>query len=352
MSIFYLFGKIVIILLNPKNCLRIMNEFTFRYQKTPLEPFSFLHWSKGYIFSRLERTSPLTFQKCFVVAMNGSKIFVRATFEKQTVEADTFPLTITVNCFALPGSQELANIPVDHLKRSLQTEIDRYLGLDDNYSGFYKLITDYDQFSHYLPFLSGYRLSGVLSLDWMPIYAFLSTNTTLKSYYLFLDNITSYWGHKISYNNQELLSLPLLDDLIYIDEIQFRKTKIGYRAKYFPLIINTLVKEPLYWANSVNTFSERYKFLLSIKGLGEYSARTTLLYGLKDYSVAFVDSFIRSLMHEFFYLTKETSVKVIYTFLEEHFHPYQGLLLDWLTAVKMLENNNNSEIKIKQTYDY
>ena len=57
-------------------------------------------------------------------------------------------------------------------------------------------------------------------------------------------------------------------------------------------------------------------------------------------------------MHEFFSLPKETSVKVIYTFLEEHFHPYQGLLLDWLTAVKMLENNNNSEIKIKQTYDY
>ena len=200
--------------------------------------------------------------------------------------------------------------------------------------------------------LAGYRLSSLLSLEWMPIYAFLSTNTTLKSYYLFLDNIINYWGSKISYKNQELVSLPLLDDLLYVDEIQLRKTKIGYRAKYFPLMISKLVNNPLYWARSANNFSERYKFLLAIKGIGDYSARTTLLYGPKDYSIAFVDSFIRSLMYEFFSLPKETSINKIYTFLEEHFSPYQGLLLDWLTAVKMFDTNNNSELKIKQAKNF
>lgn len=329
-----------------------MNEFTFSYQKTPIEPFSFINWSKGYIFSRLEKISQNVFQKCFTASINSSKIFVKAIFEKKTVEANTSPLTIKISCFPIDESKSIEDLQIENLKSYLQAEINRYLGLNDDYSNFYKIIKEYEQFSQFIPLLAGYRLSSVLSLEWMPIYAFLSTNTTLKSYYLFLDNIINYWGSKISYKNQELVSLPLLDDLLYVDEIQLRKTKIGYRAKYFPLMISKLVNNPLYWARSANNFSERYKFLLAIKGIGDYSARTTLLYGPKDYSIAFVDSFIRSLMYEFFSLPKETSINKIYTFLEEHFSPYQGLLLDWLTAVKMFDTNNNSELKIKQAKNF
>ncbi len=100
------------------------------------------------------------------------------------------------------------------------------------------------------------------------------------------------------------------------------------------------------WISKSKNTPEKLSFLTSLPGIGSYSARATLLYGLREYSVAFVDVYIRKLLHFFFGLDSKISEKKIFHFLDENFAPFQGLTIDWLSAIFPLANQSD-EFQIK-----
>ena len=77
-----------------------------------------------------------------------------------------------------------------------------------------------------------------------------------------------------------------------------------------PEMVNSLVTENTF-KNLIENYDQNsdkrivLKQLQKMKGIGDYSARCILLYGLRDYSVGFVDSFIKILMNKYFKIDKK-----------------------------------------------
>ena len=52
----------------------------------------------------------------------------------------------------------------------------------------------------------------------------------------------------------------------------------------------------------------------------------------------FVDSYVKFLMKEYFGIDKDITNPSLLKLLDEKFNPYQGLLIDWLTAIHSVVN--------------
>lgn len=314
-----------------------MQVLKFSFQLQPKYTFSFYDWSRGYVFDRLEKIDQTTFQKTIVLQFNGTVLYALIRLTKQNTVADTLPVSVSVSLKGdFNDSIHSKSITVDEkeIKKTIITKITEYLGISEDLSQFYDMLASYKNIQPYINQFKGYRLSSVLTREWMPLLAFLTTNTTVKNYYSYLKHFKLHWGNKLSFNNQIVTFLPSINDLLVnkLEEHHFRAIRLGYRSKFLPSILRKLHKFPLEWASTATIVDEKLNFLMSLPGIGSYSARTTLLYGLREYTIAFVDVYVRKVLNYFFNLTVKSENK-IYHFLDDNFAPYQGLVVDWLTAI-------------------
>ena len=64
---------------------------------------------------------------------------------------------------------------------------------------------------------------------------------------------------------------------------------------------------------------------------------------MRKYSIGFVDSFVKIVMNHYFQTDLKISNKSLLAFLDKKFYPYQGLIVDWLTAVYSFLNNTTKD---------
>lgn len=152
-------------------------------------------------------------------------------------------------------------------------------------------------------------------------------------YHIFLQNFLKEWG--LQNNDSTIIppAFPPLHLLHSVKDEEYRKTKVGYRAKYLPAMVEYLINNKLSYDNSNWERNQFLKQLKTIKGIGDYSARCIVLYGAKDYSMSFVDSYVKFLMNHYFNIDKSLTNNSLLKMMDEKFYPYQGLLIDWLTAI-------------------
>lgn len=316
-------------------------------QVTPKYSFSFSDWCYGYIFQQLYKISDNRFANAFYVQDDSNLWLINSTFEHDATKFQKEPITFSFNFFSEQNNSFIYNEDPPRDLQKLALERTRfYLGVDEDLSDFIKFTTEFEELTGLQKILQGYRLSGVLMMEWMPLFAFLSTNTTVDMYHTFLMNFLQKWGIKSNYNDYLLVSFPPLKDLDKISESIYRETKIGYRAKYMAEILQALGKDNLY---DEKDDAVLLKKLQKIKGIGDYSARTTLLYGMRKYNIAFVDSFVKIVMNHYFHTDLKIANKSLLQFLEQKFSPYQGLLVDWLTAIYSFTNNTAKDKFFKIT---
>jgi 3-methyladenine DNA glycosylase/8-oxoguanine DNA glycosylase len=304
---------------------------------TPKYPFSFNNWSHGYIFQPLfflNSNESNEFTISFTIIDESIIWLINVILISKSSIASKEPIDISFKYFRLEKNSNFLKSddpPID-VQSIVNTKIIEYLGLNDDFQPFYKFVMEFETLQPLINLIPGYRLSGVLATDWMPVLAYLSTNTTVEMYHRFLKDFLRYWGLKINNSTKILPSFPPLDLMSHIQEQEYRKTKIGYRAKYMQELIHSFVIEPNIINHAVDN-QVLLKNLMKIKGIGEYSARTILLYGQKDYTVGFVDSFVKILLNEYFGVDKKLPNKSLMEIIDKKFYPFQGLMIDWLTAV-------------------
>lgn len=327
-----------------------MSEFkfvnlNFEFKIIPHQSFSFVNWSRGYVFDRLYRISKKQFQKTISIALNGVLLHFVITLYKDTTIADLLPIHIQVQQVG-PTSSELSKHQTQQMKQTIKKRIIHYLGLDDQLDLFFELLSSHVHLSSYVNILPGYQLSSVLDVEWMPLFTFLTTNTTIQNYYQFLQQFKKRWGYTAIFKDNRFNFYPKLADLLTISENEFRDIKLGYRAKYLPSLLTQLHQSSQKWLTKTENIQEKLTYLQALPGIGPYSARTTLLYGLREYSVAFVDVYVRKVLQFFFKLDLKLTTKNIYAYLDEHFFPYQGLLIDWISALYHVVSQSK-ELQIK-----
>jgi endonuclease III len=319
---------------------------------SPIAPFSFDDWSRGYVFDRLFKISSTEYQKNFQAELFGYRFFWIMTFSKETTSVNCDPISVKIDSVSDSKTKNpliqlnLSQNQINKIKKTLICQIELYLGLTEELSSFYELLSNHKILNPFIHLLEGYRLSSVLNIEWMPLLSYLTTNTTIKNYYQNLFSFTKQWGKIIKINGRVLNFPPLIKDLKSIREEEFRLIKLGYRAKYLPKIITFLNENHVKWSSKSTNSQEKLTLLTKQPGIGPYSARTTLLYGLREYSIPFVDVYIRKILHYFFNLEPKTSERKIYEFLNAEFAPYQGLIIDWLSAIYPIVSKSK-DVQIK-----
>ena len=64
----------------------------------------------------------------------------------------------------------------------------------------------------------------------------------------------------------------------------------------------------------------------------------------------FVDSFVKLVMNNYFTIEKNLTNTAFIKELDKRFHPYQGLMIDWLSAIYSFSTNSSKDkfFKIKK----
>lgn len=175
---------------------------------------------------------------------------------------------------------------------------------------------------------------AVHSPDEMLLNAVLSQNTTGNFYVTMTQLIAKKFGQKLVLEDEISYVYPSIKGNLEIQPIEELSTcKIGYRTKFIPYLANFLTKFPKSIENLHN--EEILKSLKGIKGIGEYSARSFLIYHLKRFDVVFLDSWVKSTFHSIFNLPKSLSIRKFEEFCIKNMSPEPALQLVYiLTCVE------------------
>jgi len=170
---------------------------------------------------------------------------------------------------------------------------------------------------------------AVHSPDEMLLNAVLSQNTTGNFYVTMTQLIAKKFGQKFVLDNDISYVYPSIKGNLEKQSIEeLSKCKIGYRTKFIPYLANFLTKFPKAIQNLPN--GEILKKLRKIKGIGEYSARSFLIYHLKRFDVVFLDSWVKSSFHSIFNLPKSISMRNFEEFCEKNLSPEPALQLVYI----------------------
>ena len=180
-----------------------MKEFIYN----PKSYFSLNDWSYGYIFQQLYLISKGEYGNSFYFTYENEYWFISSSFSKKSNKTTTNTIFFSLNYYKLneKGTLIKQEDPDSEVQKLAQSSIIHYLGIGDDLTGFYKFVKEFDELINLLDILPGYRLSSILMSEWMPIFAFLSTNTTVDMFHTFLMNFLHNWGINIPYSNKNRL---------------------------------------------------------------------------------------------------------------------------------------------------
>jgi 3-methyladenine DNA glycosylase/8-oxoguanine DNA glycosylase len=170
---------------------------------------------------------------------------------------------------------------------------------------------------------------AVHSPDEMLLNAVLSQNTTGIFYVTMTQLIAKKFGQKLTLDNDISYVYPSIKGNLEIQSIEELSTcKIGYRTKFIPHLASFLIKAPKTFENIPN--EELLKELKGIKGIGDYSARSFLIYHLKRFDIVFLDSWVKSTFHSIFNLRKSISIRKFEEFCKKNLSPDPALQLVYI----------------------
>ncbi len=275
-------------------------------------PIDFSEYHKGYIFPFCD-IDEVSFRKTFLVDRKLVRVQVQADSESSLVVNLTSPDL---------GSERVRDQVIRwityifDLDNSHQPALDRLSELANEINS---------------PAPQGLGFLSVHSADEMLLNALLSQNTTAKFYFKMSENIAKTFGKNLALDNTESWTYPSIIHLNKQKVERLAKCKIGYRIRSLPFIAEFL-RNFLEEEFSELSLSEMYKKLVSIKGIGDYSARCFQIYYLKRYEVVFVDSWVRHVMNRLFGTPKKITVRQLEEFCEQKFGSQRALVLDYLLA--------------------
>lgn len=211
-------------------------------------------------------------------------------------------------------------------------KINWMLGLDQDFSAFYKMIQREPKLASVEKRAQGRVLRSPTLFEDV-VKTILTTNTSWAGTIRMVENLVSQFGSVLP-TNQERFAFPSPEQLAATDIDTLRtQTRLGYRAPYVHELANSIASgdfdlEALKTAELTNL--ELRKQLLAIKGVGDYAAANLLmLLGRYDYIP--VDSWATKMVsHEWYGGQPIDSNQVEAAF--EHWEDWKGLVFwfwDW-----------------------
>lgn len=200
-------------------------------------------------------------------------------------------------------------------------------GLDEDLSPLFKIASKDRYLSRIIKKLPGYRLKSTLSIYEAVISGIISQNCSARAFFNMQEEFIKKWGKREMIGDKEVFAFPSLEEILRGKEI-FKDKRLLYRSKSIKEVAREFKKGFLSKLEGLS-IEKGIEYLKRLKGVGEYTARITYIYGMRRYNLLFIDGYVKKLMKKLYQIT---SPGEIYRFGRERWGEWQAYLLDILIA--------------------
>ncbi len=208
---------------------------------------------------------------------------------------------------------------------NLENYISRSFGLKEDVEAFYRRIPKTDPLQSPITNLRGMRNSCFENLFEILNISSMLQNTTVKRSEQMMEAMLSNFGERVQFDGREFYVFYTPSDVAKSNEQRLRELKLGYRAKFLMGIADYFVQNPdLETKLRGMSFEDAKDELIKIKGIGPYSANTTLFSHKRDPSKVNYDVWNRKIFSNFFFEKEDKLVEEISLEFEKRYGDYKG----------------------------
>jgi len=158
-------------------------------------------------------------------------------------------------------------------------------------------------------------------------------NTVFKRLYSMMHNLSVRFGQRLTLSGADYYGFPTARDLAAVSEDDLRACKVGYRARVIARLARELVSRQIdLEALKAATTAEAKEFLLTLPGVGPYTANLVLSVGLRRTDVVHLDSYVRATMSKFYFDGRSPSDDEIEAYARSHWAGFESLAIGLLTT--------------------
>ncbi len=207
----------------------------------------------------------------------------------------------------------------------LEEHVNGAYGLKEDINKFYENVKSDKNLNVIIDNLRGMRNSCFETLYEIMNISFMLQNTTVKRSEQMMQNMLFNFGKRVSYDRKELYVFYVPEDIANSSEERLRELKVGYRAKFLMeiakyLLHNSDFEEEL----KTMDFQDAKKNLMTIKGIGPYSARIILFQYFRNPHEINFDSWKRKIFSKLFFGNEDEGVEKVEKEAIERWGDYSG----------------------------
>ena len=206
------------------------------------------------------------------------------------------------------------------------------LGLDDDLRPFYALADDDPVLAASIQHNFGAKAKSSFTMFDGVIDVICAQNTVFRRLYTMRANLAAAFGDPYRTSSSVYHASPTPQQLADASLDAILACKVGYRARYIKSVAETVVAgfdiEALKRAPSEEARSQ----LMTLSGVGPYTATLGLIIGARHQETLFLDIFLKQALRDFYFEGEEVSDERLARFSEEKWGPYQGYAWLYLTS--------------------
>jgi len=220
----------------------------------------------------------------------------------------------------------------------IKEKIDWSLGLSEDFTDFFKLAKKRSELAKVFTELKGYRVKATNDFHEMLIAGILSQNISFLGFRQMLKILVENFGSALRIGAKVVHAFPTIERLASAKESKLEAIGLNYRAKFVKGVAKSFL-EGLMEKIEGKTSEEIVEELLKLRGVGSYTAHTSLIYGLRRYDLIFYDTFVGKVFGRRFFRAQKVDEKSLRKFASERWGKLQGLAMDFLLAQEIGRRN-------------
>ncbi|MCD6382565.1 MAG: hypothetical protein J7L74_02965 [Candidatus Hydrothermae bacterium] len=178
--------------------------------------------------------------------------------------------------------------------------------------------------------LPGYRLKSTPYPHEALFSAIISQNVSREGFFKMLDEFKELLGVKVEADGYVDFVFPPLGKLRDIDPSVFSDGRLAYRASVIRDIARKIGDD--FFAELGSDPASGIETLTKLRGVGQYTARATLLYGYRAYEVPVADRYILKMLASLYSDFDSRDASGLDAFARDRWGEYAGYVIDLLIA--------------------
>jgi 3-methyladenine DNA glycosylase/8-oxoguanine DNA glycosylase len=281
-------------------------------------PYDFGFQLRHYVFAPEVREGQMLVE----IARLSSGDVVKVDVESRgTVDEPTLELTVLASTALSPALVEEAS-----------DLIAWRLGLDDDMSPFYALVSDDPVLTASIEHNFGAKSKSSFTMFDGIIDVICAQNTAFRRLYAMQANLAAAFGDSYPTTARVYYASPTPQQLADAPLDAISACKVGYRDRYIKAIAEMVVGGFDIERLKRATREDARRELMKLPGVGPYTADLGLIIGARRQDTLFLDTFIKQVLRQLYFRGEEVPDEALARFAEERWGSYRGYAWLYLTS--------------------